>query len=72
MSLYWRQISRYREHFPDDQIKILFLEDLKADPRLFFRDCGRFLGVDSDGFDFDEATTPKNQTADERTDTHLA
>lgn len=72
MSLYWRQISRYREHFPDDQIKILFLEDLKADPRSFFRDCGKFLGVDPDGFDFGEAATPKNQTADKRTDTRLA
>ncbi len=72
MSLYWRQISRYREHFPDGQIKILFLEDLKADPRSFFRDCGRFLGVDPDGFDFEEAATPKNQTADKRTDTRLA
>lgn len=72
MSLYWRQISRYREHFLDDQIKILFLEDLKADPRTFFRDCGRFLGVDPDGFDFEEAATPKNQTADKRTDTRLA
>ncbi len=72
MSLYWRQISRYREHFPDDQIKILFLEDLKADPRAFFRDCGQFLGVDPSGFDFEEAATPKNQTADKRTDTRLA
>jgi hypothetical protein len=36
MSLYWRQLSRYREHFDEDQIKVLFLEDLKADPRSFF------------------------------------
>lgn len=72
MSLYWRQLSRYREHFDDDQIKVLFLEDLKADPRSFFRDCGQFLGVDPDGFDFEEAATPKNQTADKRTDTRLA
>ncbi len=72
MSLYWRQIARYREHFPDDQIKVLFLEDLKADPRSFFRDCGQFLGVDPDGFDFEEAASPKNQTAGKRTDTRLA
>ena len=50
---------------------MLFLEDLKADPRAFFRDCGRFLGVDPDGFDFEEAATPKNQTADKRTDTRF-
>ncbi|WP_157942206.1 sulfotransferase domain-containing protein [Salinibacter altiplanensis] len=72
MSLHWRQLSRYRTHFDDDQIKVLFLEDLKADSRAFFRDCGRFLGVNPDGFDFGEAATPKNQTADKRTDTRLA
>lgn len=71
MSLYWRQISRYREHFDDDQIKVLFLEDLKTRPCSFFRDCGRFLGVDPDGFDFEKAAAPKNQTADKRTDTRL-
>ena len=71
MSLYWRQLSRYRTHFDDEQIKVLFLEDLKADPEAFFRDCGRFLGVDPDGFDFEEAATPKNQTAEKRTDTRL-
>jgi len=71
MSLYWQQLSRYRECFSDDQIKVLFLEDLRADPHSLFRDCGRFLGVDPDGFDFEEAATPKNQTADKRTDTQL-
>jgi hypothetical protein len=71
MSLYWRQLSRYREHFDDSQIKVLFLEDLKADSEAFFRDCGKFLGVDPDGFDFEDAATPKNQTADKRTDTRL-
>ncbi len=71
MSLYWRQLSRYREHFDDEQIKVLFLEDLKSDPRSFFWDCGRFLGVDPDGFDFEDAATPKNKTADKRTDTRL-
>ncbi len=71
MSLYWRQISRYRTHFDDDQIKVLFLEDLKNAPHSLFRDCGRFLGVDPGVFDFEEAATPKNQTADRRTDTRL-
>jgi hypothetical protein len=34
-SLYWRQISRYRAHFPDDRIFIGFMEDLKADAPAF-------------------------------------
>jgi hypothetical protein len=59
MSLYWRQISRYRTHFDDDQIKVLLLEDLKNEPGSFFRGFGQFLGVDPDGFDFEEAATPK-------------
>ena len=71
MSLFWRQISLYREFFDDDQIQILFLEDLKSDPRFFFRTCGRFLGVDPDGFDFEMARRPKNRTEDKRTDTPL-
>jgi hypothetical protein len=72
MSLYWRQLSRYREHFNDEHIKVLFLEDLKEDPQSFFKDCGQFLGVDPNGFDFEQAATPKNRTADKRTDTRLA
>jgi hypothetical protein len=65
--LYWQQVSRYREHFDNDRIKVL----LKADPHSPFRDCGRFLGVDPDGFDFEKAATLKKQTVDKRTDTRL-
>jgi FAD/FMN-containing dehydrogenase len=72
MSLYWRQLSSYRTYFDDRQIKVLFLEDLKSTPRSYFKECGRFIGVNPDGFDFEEAATPKNQTADRRTDTRLA
>jgi hypothetical protein len=45
-SNYWREINVYRELFPDDQILVLFLDDLKADYRTVLRQCWEFLGVD--------------------------
>lgn len=46
-SLYWRQISYYRTHFPDDRILVLFFEDFIDSPRTELQKCYRFLGVDS-------------------------
>jgi phage baseplate assembly protein W len=43
---YWREITRYREHFPDDQILVLFFEDFVADYQSVLRRCCEFLGVD--------------------------
>jgi hypothetical protein len=43
---YWREISAYRRHFPDEQILVLLFEDLKRDPRAVMRRCYAFLGVD--------------------------
>lgn len=45
-SNYWREINVYREHFPDDQILVLFLDDLKADQGAVLQRCWEFLGVD--------------------------
>jgi hypothetical protein len=44
-SLYWRQIGRYRDHFPDEQILIGFMEDLMADRAAFMARIGTFLGI---------------------------
>lgn len=46
MSLYYDQISAYREYFDDENIKVLFLEDLKRHPDRFYQDCFQFLNVD--------------------------
>ena len=43
---YWCQIELYREHFADDQIHIVFLEDLKANQPQVMRECYDFLGID--------------------------
>ena len=45
-SLYWQNLSRYRTLFPDDQIHIGFMEELKTDPNAFFAGLCAFLGVE--------------------------
>jgi hypothetical protein len=44
-SLYWRQISRYRAHFPDGRIFIGFMEDLKSDAPAFMARLCAFLEI---------------------------
>jgi hypothetical protein len=44
-SLYWRNLSLYRAHFPDDRIFVGFMEDLNRDQQSFFRRLTDFLGV---------------------------
>lgn len=46
ISQYWFQINVYRKYFPDEQIKVVFLEDLKTDPTEFYQSCFKFLEVD--------------------------
>ena len=47
-SLYWQCISKYREYFSDQNILVLFFEDLKSDAKKVIRKCYSFLGVDTD------------------------
>lgn len=46
-SKYWKQINCYREHYPDDRILVLFLEDFESDPDAVLKRCFEFLGADS-------------------------
>ncbi|HWP92471.1 MAG TPA: sulfotransferase [Thermodesulfobacteriota bacterium] len=46
-ALYWQRINKFRSYFPDEQILVLFLEDLKTDPGTVLTKCFNFLGVDS-------------------------
>lgn len=70
MSMYWEQISAYRQYFPDHQIKVLFLEDLKSTPYQFYQTCFEFLGVDAD-FDVSPYLNPQNQTEGQLSDRDL-
>lgn len=70
MSMYWEQISVYRHYFKDQQIKVLFLEDLQSNPEKFYKECFNFLEVDSH-FEIGEYMTPKNQTEGRLTDSSV-
>lgn len=43
---YWQKINLYRQQFSDEQIHVIFLEDLRAEPQAVARSCFEFLGVD--------------------------
>lgn len=47
-SLYWKQLSEYREYFPDRQILLLFFEEYIQDEASTLRRFFDFLGVDPD------------------------
>jgi len=44
---YWRMLEHYRRFFPDEQILVLFLEDLARQPDVEVRRCFAFLGLDA-------------------------
>lgn len=46
-SLYWKQISAFRQVIPDDRILILFFEEFTRDPKAALRRCFDFLRVDA-------------------------
>ena len=46
ISLYWKQISRYRQVYPDKQILVLFFEDFVKQPQAVVDQCYEYLGVD--------------------------
>jgi hypothetical protein len=47
-SRYWLQIQQYRKYFGDDQILVLFFDELKKNPGEVLKQCFNFLGVDPD------------------------
>ena len=46
--LYFKQISRFLEYYPADQVAILLYDDLKADAHAFARRVFELIGVDAD------------------------
>jgi len=45
-SKYWKQISAYREYFPDERILVLFFKDFVANQEQIVRTCYEFLDVE--------------------------
>ena len=56
---YWHQISHYRDHYPDQQILLLFFEDYRRDPDAVLKRCFEFIGVDS-SVPIPDAAQPSN------------
>lgn len=67
-SRYWHQLSLYRDHFPDDQIHVLFLEDLRRDPEGTLQAGFEFVGVDP-AVAIEDPAHVANESAGQRMDT---
>ena len=65
--LYWKNLSVYRQFFPDEQILILFLDDFVLDPALELKRCFAHIGVDATVFG-DACLRPRNSTSELRKD----
>lgn len=66
-SRYWKQLSRYRAHFPDEQIHVELFEEFRRDAVGVMRRLFQFLDVDPDAAELD-ADRPRNATRDHRLD----
>ncbi|MCS4191512.1 hypothetical protein GGP51_003008 [Salinibacter ruber] len=69
-SNYWRVVQEYRRYFSDEQIQIVFLEDLKSTPDPVLAACCTFLDVDPE-FDFTNLDEARNASADKGIATSL-
>lgn len=67
---YGRQLGFYREHFAEDRILVLFLEDLRSDPQGTLKRCFDFLGVDA-AIPVTGSDRARNVSAGKRVDTVL-
>lgn len=63
-SLYWKQLSEYRAVFPDEQILVVFFDDLRSDPDGVVAACCAHLGVGP--MPAPAAGVVRNRSADKR------
>lgn len=66
ISCYWRQISRYRDHFPDAQIRVLFFEDFCRSAQDVIDQCCDFLELSR--FEIADLDVDQNQSSQRRKD----
>ncbi len=66
-ALYWKQLSAYREHFPDERLLLLFFDDFKTNPDQVLEQCFHFLGVDA-SVRIPNASLPRYASAGKRRD----
>lgn len=70
-SLYWQRLQSYRRHFRDDQILVVFLEDLQKDPQTTLKRCYQHLGVDDTYINPEASKTQLNSGDEKLYDTRL-
>lgn len=66
-SKYFKQISAYRTFYPEDKIKVFFMEDMVANQDLFLKNVWEFLDIDS-SFIPPKEEANKNKTEGRLTD----
>ncbi len=64
MGRYAEQLERYFKYFQEDQIKIVFYEDLKAKPIETIQSIYRFLGVQNPTYIPEAVSSRRNKTGD--------
>lgn len=69
--LYWQHLSTYRELFSDEQILVVFLEDLSRDPTGVLARVLAHIGVDPT-FAPEDVHRPRNAACDDRRDTVIS
>lgn len=70
-SHYWQRLQSYRRHFRDDQILVVFLEDLQKNPQAVLKQCYEFLGVDGCFINSSASTTQLNSGDEKLYDSRL-
>ena len=67
MGRYAESLALFYEHFPKENVKVMFFEQLKADTAGFMRELSEFLGIGTDtweGFEFHKENvtfSPRNE-----------
>jgi len=61
---YGEQLQRYRKYFDEDQLHVVFYEDIKQEPYETVRGLYRFIGVENKEFSPSTLTGRRNQTGD--------
>ena len=68
--MYWRNLNFYRQLFEDEQILIIFLEDLASDPASTLRRCFEHLGVSPEA-PIENRRMARNKSSELRQDGHV-
>lgn len=69
--LYWKNLNVYRRRFADEQLLVVFLEDLARSPEDVLRRCFVHIGVDPDAT-IEESEFHGNRSKDFRRDSWLS